>query len=379
MIERAEQVEPVIEAQQLAAMRRALLSWYLEHRRDLPWRAEPGAMNDPYAVLVSEAMLQQTQVATVVGYYGRFMAALPRVEDLAGASEQRVLALWQGLGYYRRAKHLHAAAKAIVERHGGAFPDSADGLRELPGVGAYTAGAVASIAMGQAEPIVDGNVVRVMARLMRIGGAVEDAGVKRRVWSAAGAWVSGGRWRVKGRTLHAGDLNQAMMELGATVCTPRGPECGACPLGRWCGAKREGAVERYPAARKRKEPRAVVHVTVAVRRGDRVLLRRRGERGLWAGMWEMPTWEGPTDRAERTVREWAERETGLRIGVMRKIGEMEHVTTHRRVRFELWTAEASGRAAGRGEWRTTDGAGDLPLSAAQRKLLARVREARPFI
>jgi A/G-specific adenine glycosylase len=340
--------------------RAALLRWYRKNRRAMPWRAEPGTRGDPYAVLVSEAMLQQTQVATVVDYFKRFMAALPTVAALAAADEQRVLHLWQGLGYYRRARHLHRAARVIVENHGGELPRTAAALLELPGVGRYTAGAVASIAFGEESPVVDGNVIRVLSRLHRIKKNVEDRRIKERLWELAEQLVRGS---------DPGDFNQAMMELGATVCLPRGPRCLLCPVSKFCKAYAVGDPEAYPVTAKKAAPRSVVHRAMVIRRTDgRLLLRKRGDGGLWAGMWELPTLEDETVEAAA----WVFAEFGLRIGEPRKRGEFQHVTTHRRIRLEVWEAAVIGGRLrrGAGQWREAGDAADLPLSAAQKKAMA---------
>ncbi|MEZ6191711.1 MAG: A/G-specific adenine glycosylase [Phycisphaerales bacterium] len=202
-------------------VRQRLLKWYDAHRRHLPWRADKSETPNPYHVLVSEAMLQQTQVATVIPYFNRFIEALPTVDDLAAADEQAVLRLWQGLGYYRRARNLHAAAKAIQQEHGGKVPDTIEALLKLPGVGRYTAGAIASIAYGRPAPILDGNVARVLARLFLIEQPVDAPKTRNTLWQLAEQLVPDKR---------AGDFNQAVMELGALVCTKVNPSCEACPL-----------------------------------------------------------------------------------------------------------------------------------------------------
>ena len=307
-------------------------------------------MGAAYRVLVSELMLQQTQVATVVPYFERFMAAFPTLEALAAADEGEVLALWQGLGYYRRARHLHAAARAVVERHGGEFPRDVAGLRKLPGVGRYTAGAIASIAFGQSAAVVDGNVKRVLARLLGIDGAVDAPATERALWSAAERLVPSGR----ARTQRPGDFNQALMELGALVCTPRDAKCGACPLAARCVARASGRVDALPVKGRRAVVTRVRHVVVAVyretRRGERAyFLERRPESGLWAGMWQMPTWEGPGDEAQQgrgqggegggdAVAAWVRERYGWEVRGLRAVDRFEHLTTHRRIAFELWTA-----------------------------------------
>jgi len=344
----------------------ALLAWYDRRHRKLPWRAEPGRLPDPYHVLVSEAMLQQTQVATVVNYFNRFIDRWPAVEDLAAADEQDVLHLWQGLGYYRRARHLHAAARTIVEQHDGRIPRDVKTLLKLPGVGAYTAGALASIAHGQSEPVVDGNVVRVLARWFTMDGGIDNAAGRRRFWDQAEAMVCD----PKGFT--CGDWNQAVMELGARVCLPRGPECEACPVSQWCGAYRQGVVEQYPTPRARTVQKSVVHRIAAVQRGNRWLIRQRPNDGLWAGMWELVTQETDQANGQPTacgLRRWVRRETGIEPDRMKLAGTFDHQTTHRRIRFELWVAPAgAGRLRQRaGRWCDPSRLSDLAMSNPQRR------------
>ena len=248
------------------ALRAALQAWYGAHRRDLPWRRT----RDPYAIWVSEIMLQQTRVAAVIDYYERFLRRFPTVESLAQAREEEVLALWSGLGYYRRARSLHAAAQKIAEE-GSGVPRTSEGLRALPGIGRYTAAAIASIAFGEPLAVVDGNVERVLERLDGRSRSGEQ------VWQRAQDLLD---------PQHAGDWNQAMMELGATVCTPLAPACDACPLHRWC--RLPGHDVRKPQAERKKKQ----SVHGLARRGKKVLLVQRGaSERLMASMWELPSVE----------------------------------------------------------------------------------------
>lgn len=273
----------------------ALLAWYRTHRRALPWRAAPGAQQDPYATLVSELMLQQTRVATVIPYFVRWMQRWPTLGDLAKASEQEVRAMWTGLGYYRRATNLLAAAQQAQQLHGGLPRDHA-ALLQLKGVGPYTAGAVASIGHGLAEALVDGNVARVLARWYAIDVDVRQGAGRRLVWARAETLML-----EKDASDDPGSWNQALMELGATVCAASRPLCATCPVSRWCEARRQGVETTIPVARKRKVPKRVDASYVVVMRGDHVLLGRRPETGRWAGLWEPPGAEGP--RAESLARD----------------------------------------------------------------------------
>lgn len=351
--------------QRWSAFGRALHGWYVAAHRKLAWRAAPGQLADPYKVLVSEAMLQQTLVATVEAYFDRFIKRFPTISSLAAAEESEVLHAWQGLGYYRRARHLHRAAQAIVNEHGGRVPGTAEELLKLPGVGRYTAGAIASIAFGQREAIVDGNVVRVLSRVFAIEGPSDEKAVGARIWSLAG--------RVVGGREPAGDMNQALMELGAMVCTPRSPCCGDCPVRRHCGALAAGRVEELPRRSARKQPVAVVHQVLAIERGGRWLFEQRDERGLWAGLWQLPTCEM---EVEESLARWAEERFGLKVRTVGELGCFTHVTTHRRISFEVLHARAIGGRlrSGAGVWRAIDRIADLPMSNAQRKAIAMIGE-----
>jgi A/G-specific adenine glycosylase len=264
-----------------AASSRVLLAWYARHRRVLPWRAPPGEAADPYRVWLSEVMLQQTTVKAVGPYYGRFLARWPDVAALAAAPLEDVLKAWAGLGYYARARNLHACARAVVERHGGRFPSSEQALRALPGIGAYTAAAVAAIAYDAPATPVDGNIERVVARLFAVDEPLPAA--KPRLQALAKSLTPRQR---------PGDFAQALMDLGATICTPKRPACALCPLMQMCAARALGGPEEFPvkAARAKGELRRGAAFVVR-RADDTVLVRRRPEKGLLGGMTEVPTTE----------------------------------------------------------------------------------------
>lgn len=309
-------------------VRAPLLRWYDAHRRDLPWRRT----RDPYAIWISEAMLQQTRVETVIPYWERFLARFPDVGSLARAEQDDVNALWTGLGYYSRARNLKAAAESIVADHAGRLPDTAEGLRTLPGIGRYTAGAVASIAFEREEPLVDGNVVRVFARLEDVDEDTGEKAVVERFWVLATELVAGER---------PGDLNQALMELGATLCTPKRPQCLICPVREACRAHAAGRAESLPRKAKRTAVRPLRALAVAVERRDALLAVRRPARGLMAGLWELPggalaEGEEAKEHAPRIVRE----QTGLEIRELEPVGLVEHVFTHRRLALEVFRARA---------------------------------------
>jgi len=313
-----------------------LLEWFAANARELPWRAD----RDPYRVWLSEIMLQQTRVSAVIAYFERFVAELPTVEALAAADEETLMRLWAGLGYYRRMRLLHACAKEIAERHGGVFPAAPEELRKLPGIGAYTAGAVASIAFDRPAPAVDGNVLRVLARLTADHG-----------WDAAAAEKALAALYPPG---HCGEFTQSLMELGAIVCLPNGaPKCGECPLAELCRAFRTGRAEEFP--RRREKPVRPVEelVVYLLRFGDEVAVRRRPASGLLAGWRELPNEPAASAGApERFGRVLARREA-------------RHVFTHREWRMTLFEIAAAERFEGF-EWRRE---AELSLPAAFRKLL----------
>lgn len=343
------------------ALRRPLLAWYRRNRRDLPWRRT----RDPYAIWVSEVMLQQTRVDVVVPYWERFLARFPDPAALAAADEEDVLALWTGLGYYRRARSLHAGAKAVVARHGGRVPADPAALRALPGVGRYTAGAVASIAFGLAEPVLDGNVRRVLCRLLGVGAEGVGAAEERRLWDAAAELARGAS---------PGDLNQALMELGATVCAPRNPRCADCPVSARCAARAAGDPERWPAARARR--RTTRHdVAVAwIERGGRVLLERRRADNPLRGRWELPAvlldGERDADRGEARLRETLAAAHGLDVAVGPERGAAEHGILQRRLRLSIRPCRLRrGRVAGREalRWQPADALDGAAVSGATLK------------
>lgn len=264
-----------IKARIIRVLHTKLLAWYQKNRRTLPWRRT----RDPYAVLVSEIMLQQTRVAVVIPYFERWMNAFPTVESLAKARLERVLKLWAGLGYYSRARNLHEAAKLIVGRHACKVPRDVASLLTLPGVGRYTAGAIASIAFNQPAPILDGNVIRVLARLFRIEADTTKSETRERLWELAGEIIPPG---------HASKFNQALMELGALVCIPGAPLCESCPLRRVCLAKAAKKAEALPILRKRKPTKSCTEYAAVCRRNGKVRLEQRSDGELMAGLWTFP-------------------------------------------------------------------------------------------
>lgn len=300
-------------SQSLAA---ALEPWFLREHRDMPWRRT----RDPYAIWVSEIMLQQTRVDTVERYYDAFLARFPTVAALAAADEQAVLQAWSGLGYYRRARLLHRGAQHVLARHGGEVPADAEGLRSIPGVGEYTAGAIASIAFDRPVPLVDGNVARVLSRIEQIEDAREQPATARRHWRRVAEILQHGRPRV---------LSQALMELGATVCTPRSPQCEPCPVRALCGAHASGRQAEIPAPRKKVAQPASRWLALAATFRGRLLLVRRPAEGLLADLWCLPLIGAQGDGA---ALDRSAMEAGFTAPIRwasSPLPELRHVFTHR--------------------------------------------------
>jgi len=340
-----------------------LVAWYRDAARALPWRDT----RDPYAIWVSEIMLQQTRVETVHDRWGEFLARFPSLRDLAAAPLSDVLAAWAGLGYYRRARQLHAAAQSISKNADGRLPRSAAALRLLPGFGPYTAGAVASIAYDEAVAAVDGNVERVLARLLGIETNVRRGEGAKWVREAATHLVGCERPR---------DLNQALMELGATVCTPREPNCDACPWRRSCAARRTGTPEQFPARVPRPATLEVASYAAVLRRDERYLWRRRPEGGLNAGLWELPTteWHGGTpdeDRAAKALGELA-RQLGCRWSVGPPLAKVRHGITHHRVTVVGYAVEGNVSPGSDRCLARIDEAREMGITAAASKLSGRL-------
>lgn len=349
------------------AFRRRLLRWYDRNGRELPWRVRQGHP-DPYHTFVSEAMLQQTQAATVVPYFERFIAQFPTIKSLANAEEQEILRAWQGLGYYRRARNLHQAARTIMAELGGVIPQDVTALQNLPGIGQYTAGAIASIAYDIKAPILDGNVARVFSRVFAIEQSIDDPATRARLWGLAGQLVDGTR---------PGDFNQSIMDLGAMVCTAKSASCLLCPLAAMCEAHSRGMVAELPVRTSKKKPLPVTHHVLAIHRRGRFLFERRPDNGLWAGMWQMPTMEcdGPDDGSG--LNDWAKTRLGLSIVEKKVVHTFTHQTTHRTVRFIVYlVAWPRGRKHEASQWRSLDDLDDLPLSVPQQKAADHLRAAR---
>lgn len=360
-----------------------LLDWFAANARDLPWRHT----RDPYAIWVSEVMLQQTQVQTVVPYWNRWMQALPNLGALAAAPLDHVLKLWEGLGYYHRARNLQRAAQIIVHRHDGIFPSDPESVLALPGIGSYTAGAICSLAYNLATPVLDGNVVRVLTRLHGIRERVDRAPTRRRLEKLASALVSAAAaqprrrrsvqqadWRAQRiRDLPCGAVNEALMELGAVTCIPGRPRCERCPLSPHCVAYQAGIAERLPS-KPRRAAMKTRHVLVFVcRRGGRWLVRQRPGRGVNAGLWELPNLEVS---ANHSPLESASTLFTGRLRAARPLLTLRHTITRHRITIEVHDVVPTGRLAlrGPGEWRMAHELERLAFPAAHRKIVRKLLE-----
>ncbi len=312
-------------------LRRRLLLWYRKHRRDLPWRKT----RDPYAIWVSEVMLQQTQVATVIPYYENFLRRFPTLRHLAEAPEEQVLAAWAGLGYYRRARLLQAGAQQVLQRWEGKIPESRELLKSLPGIGDYTAGALASIAFGHPEPLVDGNVLRVFARLFALRGHPKSPVLFQEVWRRAQDLVP---------DTAPGDFNQALMELGATVCRPRVPACERCPVQGNCEAWRQGMPDSYPETPPLPKQVRLDRVVAVVQRGEAILLVKRKNPRWFQGMWELPhSYCDPGAADPGLLEDFLGEALGLGLVEMRALPPTRHGITHHRITSYAWQGQVRGK------------------------------------
>ena len=345
------------------ALRRRLLAWYGKHARDLPWRR----LGDAYPVWVSEIMLQQTQVATVTSYFERFMQAFPTVAALARADEQEVLRLWEGLGYYRRARQLHQAARILIAEHHGEFPRQLDAARKLPGIGRYTAGAVLSIAFDLPVPILEANTMRLLSRLLGYRGDPTSSEGQRLLWATAETVLP---------RRGAGKFNQALMELGSRICAARRPDCDRCPIGPLCEAARRGLQAEIPRAKPKRPAEPVHEAAVVVRRRGRVLLVQCPEGRRWAGLWDFPRFPLDAEQPVAVGRELIKhvrKLTGVTIGPGRHLKTIKHSVTRFRITLDCYEAECIARRDGKPaavamKWLWPATLNEYPLCTTGRKL-----------
>ncbi|MCS6975974.1 MAG: A/G-specific adenine glycosylase [Gemmatales bacterium] len=347
---------------------RALRAWFRQVRRPLPWRQS----RDPYRIWVSEVMLQQTQVATVIPYFHRFLETFPTLSDLAAASEQDVLRAWEGLGYYRRARSLHRAARILARDHGGEIPHDAEALARLPGIGRYTLGAILSQAFDQRYPAVDANVARVLCRLAAWDKPLETSSTQR--WLHATAETILPERKV-------GEFNQALMELGSLICKSSGPKCLLCPVRSWCRSAQRGLQELLPRKAKAKELHTVVEAAVVLRRRNRLLLVKRSENSVrWAGLWEFPH-DGLRNGEDvpTALCRLVENDLGLRVSLGDHLGIITYGVTRFRYQMHVHVAKVVGgrlrlRNHGEARWMRQDQLADLPMPSPQRRVVRLLEE-----
>lgn len=339
---------------------RALLKWFRVHARVLPWRPSPGL----YETWISEIMLQQTQVATVIPYYTKFLERFPDVTSLAAANEREVLRSWEGLGYYRRARQLHAAAKRIVADHAGAMPTDVSAWRALPGIGRYTAGAILSIALAQRHPILEANTIRLYARLIGLREDLTSRASQEQLWALAELLVP---------TRRAGDFNQALMELGSLVCTPREPRCFECPVAKFCVTCTQGWQNQIPVRKRKQIYTAVREAAVVVRspRGE-LLLRRCAADERWAGMWDFPrfTWESAGPVTATALRQHVHALTGVTLNNPEPLATLKYGVTRYRITLDCFHAGCVRRSRSRQDlqWVRPTDLETFPLSVTGRKI-----------
>ena len=348
-----------------------LLKWFAENARDLPWRRT----RDPYAIWVSEIMLQQTQVKTVIPYWERWMNRLPDVAALANAREDTVIKLWEGLGYYSRVRNMQKAARLIPDEHGGRFPRDLAGVLALPGVGRYTGGAVCSIAFNQPEPIVDGNVIRVLTRVAGIEEPSKAKQVLEQIWAIADDLVKHAVARQQSGQRNASAFNQAMMELGALVCTPRNPRCDVCPLKGRCVARKENKTDRIPALAKRAAAIKRRFVGFAILWRGNVFVQRRPSGVVNAGYWEFPNWEVAADAEPAAL---AKGNLSLGQAEPAPLCVVNHSITRYRNRLEMFVIRPARKprlAKLEGELLPLAKLDEIPLTAAHRKVAGRLWES----
>lgn len=337
-----------------------LLAWYQANKRTLPWRDHP----DPYAVWVSEIMLQQTRVETVIPYFEKWMRLFPTIRSLAKASEQEVLNVWEGLGYYSRARNLHKAAQIVVEKYQGEIPHDLDELRKLPGIGRYTLGAIASMAFGMDVATLDGNIKRVYARIFDVTEPVDSTAGETLLWQLADENLPKGQ---------AGDYNQALMDLGATICVPKNPRCLICPVMKLCRARQNGTQNERPVLTPKKEVPHYVHAAGVVIERARVLLARRPSKGLLGGMWEFPNGRVSGDPAKELSKR-LEAEYKLRLRVIRKphaepLGIVKHGYSHFSVTVHAFRCELISMAEGTNlKWVPLKDLEEYPMGKIDRQI-----------
>jgi A/G-specific adenine glycosylase len=332
-----------------------LLRWYGSRRRSLPWRERPR----PYAVWVAEIMAQQTRLETMLPYFRRWLRTFPNIKSLGNASERQVLALWEGLGYYSRARNLRKAAQVVMAKHGGRLPADWDALRALPGIGDYTAGAIASLAFGLDKAAVDGNAMRVLARVFNVAQPADTSAGRARLCQLATEHLPAGR---------AADYNQALMDLGARVCTPRAPKCASCPLAAICDARRLGIQEQRPVKSKDQAAPLRKFSAAVIWQAGKVLVLQRPARGLLAGMWEFPNIQAS---GKAGLRRMLGKDLGLDLTIGQRLGTYDHAYSHFRARLQVFEIRMNGtrpaiKTKRKLAWKSPGALSSLPMGKLDR-------------
>ncbi len=346
-------MEPVI----LKKIQTRLLRWFEKNARDLPWRRA----RDPYAIWVSEIMLQQTQVATVIPYYQRFLKSFPTVRHLARANLSKVLKIWEGLGYYSRARNLHRASKIIANYFQGKIPGNLKDLRILPGIGKYTAGAILSIAHNKEAPILDGNVKRVLSRIFAVSSNRGRRKIEGLLWHLSESLIPRGS---------ASPFNQGLMDLGSMICTQKVPKCPRCPLRQFCKGRISGNPERYPSKVTRKPIPHVNAISAVIQRDGRVLLRQRPAKGFLGGLWEFPNWEieeGTRSRLRSRLRNYIRKDMGMSIEVTESVGTFKQTYSHFKLTLHVYYCEAVD-GQGKKKWVPIKNLDQLAMSRIDRRI-----------
>ena len=356
----------------MRSFRRRLLNWYGKHARALPWRGAgccAGGNIDPYKVWVSEIMLQQTTTAAVAGYYHRFLERFPDVQSLAVASDSEVLRSWEGLGYYRRATQLHRAAQVIVSEHDGVFPNTFEEVLSLPGIGRYTAGAICSIAYHQRTPILEANTIRLHARLLAYPDDPAKAAGNKLLWQMAEL--------VLPTAAQSGRFNQALMDLGNRICTPKSPDCANCPVVTLCRAAQQGLQHVIPALKTEKNPEERTEAALVIEKRGKYLMMRYPQGVRWAGLWDFPRCELNQDVVQQDFGKYCDnikRLTGYHVVLHDQVAEFRHAVTRFKITLKVFVAQVTGRK-GRGEyqteWVSQQGLAHLALSTTGRKIADR--------
>lgn len=365
--------------EKIETFQETFLTWYHKEKRNLPWRAT----NDPYAIWISEIMLQQTRVETVIGYFYRFMEQFPTIQDLAEAEEQKLLKVWEGLGYYSRARNLKAAAQQIVAEFDGKMPDSIEEIRSLKGIGPYTAGAIGSIAFGLPEPAIDGNVMRVVSRLFCIEADIAKASSRRPFDEAMRTIISHDE---------PGEFNQALMDLGSRICTPTTPKCEECPISQYCLAYAENRQTDFPVKSKKAKPKDVYYIAGAIEDQGSFLLVQRPETGLLASMWHFPLVEVTKEQYEALQRTWAKEEQ-LQLDLIaeddaleifsdlpvvwqkRHFGEITHIFSHLKWHVLLFYGRKRGELTLQdSEWAAKESFQNYVFPKPQQKLVEQLKK-----